>query len=150
MSASLFETLPLTKGKVTAAITILKDMYDRDPTENEVATYLNISREELQNFIKPTISETRYYGSSLAKHNRPSGSPFDDPLRYDRRPYGYSHTNDALLNDPEKQGILADLKKSTKKMGGRKITVNKIKKKHQKSINRRYSKKKNRKSMRRK
>ena len=150
-SSSLFHILPTTKEKVTSVIARLKSKLGRNPTENEIAADLNISKEELQRFIKPPSSETRYYGSSLTKHNRPSGSIFEDPLRYERTPHGYeySEASDALLyKDPERQKILQELQ-GNKNLGGqstKKLKKNKNKHKKKTSRRRKYGKK-NKKSM---
>jgi hypothetical protein len=151
-SGYLFETLPVTKAKVSSTISKLKDMYNRDPTEDEVATYLGISKEQLKHYIKPIRFETRYYGSSLAQHNRPSGSPFDDPMRYERMAPGASETSDALLyNDEERMRILQQLQlQGNKKIGGKRTTLNRFKKRYNKTSSRRKHSKKYRKSLRRK
>jgi hypothetical protein len=127
-SSSLIERLPLTQEKVNFVIKELRAKLNRAPVENEIAAALNVSRIDLQPFINQSSSnsQTRYYGSPLQMFNKPKGSIFDDPLRYERGPPGNS--------------------------GGRKnhkTISNKNKKKHKK-LSRRRSNKKNRKSMKRK
>jgi len=127
-SASLFDTLPVTKQKVKSVITRLKNDLKRDPTEDEIARALNISVIDLQPFIKQSSPETRYYGSSLTQYNKPPGSIYNDQLRYERLGGGGPIYN-----------------------GGRsKTNSNKNKKKHKKVSRRHIYRKKNRKSMKRK
>jgi hypothetical protein len=150
MSSSLFHNLPITKEKVNSVIAKLKTNLRRNPTEDEIATDLNISKEELRRFKLPS-SETRYYGSSLAEHNRPSGPVFMDPLRYERNLHGYETPTGLLYNDPKRIAALSILQG---KKGGQ-ITRNlkKNKNKHKKTSSRqrrhKYGKK-NKKSMKRK
>jgi len=148
MSSSLFHNLPITKEKVTSVIAKLKTNLGRNPTEDEIAADLNISKEELQRF-KPPSSETRYYGSSLAEHNRPSGPVFMDPLRYERNLHGYE-TPTGLYNDPERRRILQELQVKKGGQSTRNLKKNKNKHKKTSSRQRRHHSKKNKKSMKRK
>ena len=150
MSSSLFHNLPITKEKVTSVIAKLKTNLRRNPTEDEIATDLNISKEELRRF-KPPSSETRYYGSSLAVHNRPSGPVFMDPLRYERNLHGYETPTGLLYNnDPERIAALSILQVKKGGQSTRNLKKNKNKHKKTSSRQRRHHSKKNKKSMKRK
>jgi hypothetical protein len=149
MSSSLFHNLPITKEKVTSVIAKLKTNLGRNPTEDEIAADLNISKEELQRF-KPPSSETRYYGSSLAEHNRPSGPVFMDPLRYERNLHGYETPTGLLYNDPNRIAALSILQGKKGGQSTRNLKKNKNKHKKTSSRQRRHHSKKNKKSMKRK
>jgi hypothetical protein len=148
--SDLFNILPTTKEKVNSVITKLKAKLGRNPTEDEIASHLNINKNELWRFIKVPSSETRYFGSSLANYNRPSGSIFDDEYRYERSYSNFPMNDDAFLyNDKEKMRIIQGLSVNKKIGGRRKINSNKHKKKRNASRNR-YGSKKNKKSIKRK
>lgn len=163
--SDFFKTLPTTKEKVTSVITKLKTQLGRNPTVDEIAADLNITTKELQRFINPTSSESRYYGSSLEHYNRPPGSIFDDLRRYER--YDNADFSSHTLLDEEKMKILNDLNagkiKPTSsaatpldnlymKLGGRRKnrTTSSNKKKYKKTLQPRKYRKKYKKSMKRK
>ena len=152
MSSSLFHNLSITKEKVTSVIAKLTTNLRRNPTEDEIAADLNISKEELQRFLKPPFNpEPRYYGSSFAEHNRPSGPVFMDPFRYERTPYGYETPTGLLYNnDPERIAALSILQGKNGGQSTRNLKKNKNKHKKTSSRQRRHHSKKNKKSMKRK
>ena len=141
MSSSLFHNLPITKEKVTSVIAKLKTNLGRNPTEDEIATDLNISKEELRRFKLPSSFDM---------------GPFKDPSRYDQpRPHGYETPTGLLYYDPERRRILQELQEllQGKKGGQSTRNLKKNKNKHKKTSSRqrrhKYGKK-NKKSMKRK
>lgn len=137
MSSSLFHNLPITKEKVTSVIAKLKTNLGRNPTEDEIAADLNISKEELQRFKPPSYFDM---------------GPFKDPSRYDQpRPHGYETPTGLLYNnDPERIAALSILQGKNGGQSTRNLKKNKNKHKKTSSRQRRHHSKKNKKSMKRK
>ena len=137
MSSSLFHNLPITKEKVNSVIAKLITNLRRNPTEDEIATDLNISKEELRRFKLPSSFDM---------------GPFKDPLRYDQpRPHGYETPTGLLYNnDPNRIAALSILQGKKGGQSTRNLKKNKNKHKKTSSRQRRHHSKKNKKSMKRK